>query len=672
MCPDTDYIYRVACVDTHGNIGEYSDEFIARTAIDETAPVITSQSPNSARYNSTIDFSATAKDDCDVKTIEIQVSTDLSSWATISTKTYTTRTYKQTYNCTIGLNRCAEGSLFVRAIATDFTGNVSDTTDTAPYTEYIVDKTAPKAPTGVSANGNDGYITVSWNMGSETDLGKYFVYKSTSLNGNYQLVASDLSTLNYHDRDVQSGREFYYKVKVSDTCGNMSEYSNAAAATMSPDTQSPEITSISSTYQQKISINTHTINVAATDNNKLSSIVVEYCTSVNPEYAQLVVEKDINNHYKNISVNLPIDGLNDGDIVYIRAYAVDMAGLRSEYATAKYTLDTVPPTIKNFTALLDVSTVYLDWNDNGESDLSGFKVYRSVDGEAFTLLGSRGVSSKGSYSFIDTITDKESNTYIYKLESVDRLGNTASWLKYVDYTYVYVNQAPIAKMSISDFMTVGVEEVFDASDSTDDIVITSYLWDFGDGTTSTEMKAVKSYDAVGTYTVKLSVTDNEGITSTITKDIEVKERDLLGTLNVKVVDENGKVLSYVPVYFDLGSDNQKIIYTNASGVATLPMLSGTHTIGMYASGYLPVKKDAVVLANATRTVTLTTVKEDIVTGNFEITRMTFDEIIAAGLDVYDPANQNVYSAIIHRINYLSNLTFEFNTHSVQSGITGII
>lgn len=659
LCPNTDYIYRVACVDSHGNIGEYSDEYIARTAVDETAPVITSQSPNSARYNSTINFSATAKDDCDVETIEIQVSTDLSSWTTISTNTYTARMYKQTYTYTIDLSWYAEGSIFVRAIAMDFTGNRSDTSDAAPYTEYIVDKTAPEAPTGVSANGNDGYITVSWSIGDEADLGKYFVYKSTSLDGNYQLVASNLSTLNYHDRDVQSGREFYYKVRVSDTCGNMSEYSNAASATMSPDTQSPEITSISSTYQQKISSNTHTINVAATDNNKLSYIVVEYCTSINPEYAQLVIEENIDNYYKSIPVTLPIDTLTDGDVINIRAYAVDMAGLQSEYATAKYTLDTTPPMVEDFTALLDVSTVHLDWNDNGESDLSGFKVYRSVDGETFTLLGSRGVSSTGSYSFVDTITDKESNTYIYKLESIDRLGNTASWLKYVDYTYVYVNQIPIAQMSIPDFMTVGVEEIFDASGSTDDIVIMSYLWDFGDGTTSTEMKPVKSYDAVGSYTVKLSVTDNEGITSTITKDIEVKERDLLGTLNVKVVDENGKALSYVPVYFDLGSDNQKIIYTNASGVATLQMLSGTHTIGMYASGYLPVKKDVVVLANATRTVTLTTVEEDIVTGNFEITRMTFDEIVAAGIDVYDPANQNVYSATV-RVTYGSTPPLTIN------------
>ena len=648
--PDTDYIYRVACVDTHGNVGEYSDAFTARTAVDVTAPVITSQRPNSARYNSAIQFSATAKDDCNIETIEIQVSTDLRSWTTVSANTYTAKAYTQTYTYTIDLSTYAEGSLFVRAVATDFSGNVSDTSDAAPYTEYMVDKTAPEAPAGVAANGNDGYITVSWEMGAEADLGKYFVYRSTSMDGNYQLIASNLSSLNYHDRDVQSGNAFYYKVKVSDACGNMSAYSNGVWATMSPDTQNPEITSISTTYQQRISSGMHTINVAATDNNKLSRIVVEYCTSRNGAYTQLAFAENIDNHYKSISVVLPIDGLTDGDVVYLRAYAVDMAGLQSEQATAQYTLDTTAPAVRDYTASADGATVSLTWKDSGESDLSGFKVYRSADGTSFTLLGSRGVNGTGAYSFVDTITAKESATYIYKLEAIDRLGNTAFWTNSVDYTYVYVNQKPVAGMNIPDFMTVGVEERFDASGSTDDIEIMYYLWDFGDGTMSTAIKPVKCYDAVGTYTVKLTVTDNEGVTATVTKDIEVKERDFLGTLNVKVVDEKGKALSYVPVYFDLGGQNQKILYTNASGIATLQMLSGSHTIGMYASGYLPVKKDVVVLANATRTVTLTTVEEDIVTGHFEVTRMTFDEIVAAGIDVYDPANQNVYSATV-RVTY---------------------
>ena len=193
--PDTAYTFRVACVDVYGNIGEYSDEYIARTATDITAPVITKQSPTSSRYNSTVNYSATAKDDCNIAIIEIRVSTDLINWNTVSARTFTDKKYSASHSYIIDLSSYPEGSLYVRAIATDFAGNVSDESENAPYSEYIIDRTAPEAPKNVTANGNDGYITVSWSQGTEFDLGRYFVYRATSLDGDYVLIASNLSTL---------------------------------------------------------------------------------------------------------------------------------------------------------------------------------------------------------------------------------------------------------------------------------------------------------------------------------------------------------------------------------------------------------------------------------------------------------------------------------------------
>ena len=205
-------------------------------------------------------------------------------------------------------------------------------------------------------------------------------------------------------------------------------------------------------------------------------------------------------------------------------------------------------------------------------------------------------------------------------------------------------------------MIVNVEDEFDASGSSDNKAISSFLWDFGDGTSSTEVTPVKKYTDVGNYTVTLTVTDNEGAATTVEKTVEVKERETLGVLNVKVIDDTDKALSGAPVYFDLGAENHVVVYTNSSGIATMQLPAGTHLIGFYADGYLPVKKEVAVLANATRTVTLTTVEQEIVTGEFEITRMTFDEIVAAGIDVNDPANQNVYTATV-RVYYGGSAPF---------------
>jgi PKD repeat protein len=48
---------------------------------------------------------------------------------------------------------------------------------------------------------------------------------------------------------------------------------------------------------------------------------------------------------------------------------------------------------------------------------------------------------------------------------------------------------------------------FDASTSTDDRGIASYLWNFGDGTTSTSIVVSHTYKIPGSYPVTLAVTD---------------------------------------------------------------------------------------------------------------------------------------------------------------------
>jgi len=46
----------------------------------------------------------------------------------------------------------------------------------------------------------------------------------------------------------------------------------------------------------------------------------------------------------------------------------------------------------------------------------------------------------------------------------------------------------------------------------------SYDWDFGDGNTSTAEYPIHSYDAVGKYTVTLTVTDDRGSTAEETRE----------------------------------------------------------------------------------------------------------------------------------------------------------
>jgi hypothetical protein len=80
-------------------------------------------------------------------------------------------------------------------------------------------------------------------------------------------------------------------------------------------------------------------------------------------------------------------------------------------------------------------------------------------------------------------------------------GLTATYLNETSHTVV-VEGAPVL-----------TQYTFDASSSFDlNGTITSYVWDFGDGTGGTGLIVYHTYQHVGTYTVTLSVTDNYGNT----------------------------------------------------------------------------------------------------------------------------------------------------------------
>ena len=55
--------------------------------------------------------------------------------------------------------------------------------------------------------------------------------------------------------------------------------------------------------------------------------------------------------------------------------------------------------------------------------------------------------------------------------------------------------------------------------STDDTEIVAWTWDFGDGATSSAAQPTHIYEQPGTYTVTLTVTDDEGATSTIEQQV---------------------------------------------------------------------------------------------------------------------------------------------------------
>ncbi|MGI8717436.1 MAG: PKD domain-containing protein [Lapillicoccus sp.] len=81
------------------------------------------------------------------------------------------------------------------------------------------------------------------------------------------------------------------------------------------------------------------------------------------------------------------------------------------------------------------------------------------------------------------------------------------------------NQPPVAAFTST---AANLVASFDGSGSSDpDGTVASYGWDFGDATTGTGAKPSHTYAAAGTYSVKLTVTDNQGASSSVTKAVTV-------------------------------------------------------------------------------------------------------------------------------------------------------
>ncbi len=145
-------------------------------------------------------------------------------------------------------------------------------------------------------------------------------------------------------------------------------------------------------------------------------------------------------------------------------------------------------------------------------------------------------TSPGDYFVELTVTDNEG------------LFHTSSIA--IQVTEVFVNQPPTALLQASTTRgNTPLQISFTGSGSTDDIGVTGYLWDFGDGGTSTEADPVHTFTDPGSFDTRLTVYDAEGLEDSQTVSIavidanEVSVRGELKKWHAIQLDFNGPFVS---------------------------------------------------------------------------------------------------------------------------------
>lgn len=146
---------------------------------------------------------------------------------------------------------------------------------------------------------------------------------------------------------------------------------------------------------------------------------------------------------------------------------------------------------------------------------------------------------------------------------------------------VYNTAARAAIVTADDVFELGQSIAFtDASVPASGNRITSWLWEFNDeaNSTSSEQNVTFTYQTGGTYTVKLTVTDNNGLKASATKDVTVIdpakainvmwERPLLGAIENTVSPALSPDESTVYMYADQSAANAYDVQLKAYDVAT--------------------------------------------------------------------------------------------------------
>jgi PKD repeat protein len=145
-----------------------------------------------------------------------------------------------------------------------------------------------------------------------------------------------------------------------------------------------------------------------------------------------------------------------------------------------------------------------------------------------------------------------------------------------------VNQPPVASFTVS--CNAALECAFTNTSSDPDGSIDTHSWDFGDESGSADESPAHTFNSAGIYTVELTVTDNEGSTSTASQNVQVGETSPPPAgLTLAAVAFKVKGLNSVELSWSGTSAANVAIFRNGDLIATTQN-DGSHTDSLATRG----------------------------------------------------------------------------------------
>ncbi len=324
----------------------------------------------------------------------------------------------------------------------------------------------------------------------------------------------------------------------------------------------------------------YTVTLTVTDNDGLSDETTRTITvDVALEAPTADISSDINSGIAPLTVSFDGSGSNDNDGSIV-GYAWDFGdGNTGNGVTTNHTYTTsgtytVTLTVTDNDGLTDETsititveevaleapiavitsdentgtaplTVSFDGSESSDSD-GTISLYSWDFGDgtmASGINGSHTYVNPGNYTVTLTVTDNDGLTGVDSETIVVTEAVVLEGPEAIFTTTITTGDAPLA---------VG----FDAANSTDsDGAIVSYDWDFGDMNSGTGVSPNHMYLIPGTYTVTLTVTDNDGLKDSATETIVITEEVVLEAPVAEITMDTDSGEAPLIVSFDGSASN---------------------------------------------------------------------------------------------------------------------
>jgi fibronectin type 3 domain-containing protein len=320
--------------------------------------------------------------------------------------------------------------------AVDYSGNEGNQSFTA--SNFSVDDLSPSEPLGLTVKdvvNEEDSLNISWNPittnadGSPCiDLVNYTLY--TNKSGLWELLAIIPVGTEYYIDSVGlfDGPTYYYRISASDEIPNMSPNSTDA-------------------YGKSIDDLPPSTPTGLTVTPLPSGNALNITWNANPEadvisYTLLVSTNNITFNFKAVipagQTNYSDTNLIDGKIYY---YMIKAADEVPNYSLLSGVVSGIPsdsiaplaPTGLMVTYGPTSDSLSLTWNQNSESDLAGYYIYRStIEGGPYTLIDIIGPVKK----YVDIGLDG-GVTYFYVIGAFDEVPNNSPYSNEINFTTLY-------------------------------------------------------------------------------------------------------------------------------------------------------------------------------------------------------------------------------------------